>query len=263
MILRHQHFPQQHGAAKSIPPVVIIPGLFGSIANWRSFAQALSELTDVFVIEQRNHGESFHAPTQSYQDMVDDLCNWCDAQGLVKISLVGHSMGGKVAMCCAHWHPERLASLAVLDIVPKRYIKSHAPFLKALLAIDTSELSSRSDADKRVQEAIPDQATRLFLLQNLRGKPGEYYWRINLQVLYDAMPEMIDFPINNRPISEHRSLFLYGENSTYVGDNDLATLSAAFPTMQIQQVANAGHWLHADNPKETLSLLKGFLQKKD
>jgi pimeloyl-ACP methyl ester carboxylesterase len=246
------------------PPVIIIPGLFGSTSNWRSFAKLLSEDYPVIIVDQRNHGRSPHAGTQSYFDMSDDLLELLDTLGLEQAILVGHSMGGKVAMVFSLLHPERVSRLAILDIAPVVYSHSHAPFLEALLDIDLSELESRSAADKALQSAIPDTGTRLFLLQSLTGTAKNYQWRLNLSVLHTEMSKIVGFPSSQLEVMVNSvdACLIYGENSTYVTETEQAVVLTYFPQTEFFGIPKAGHWLHVEQPKLVLEALRTFLKNK-
>lgn len=261
-----KHATQSNRESDSKPklaaPVVLIPGLFGSTRNWRAFAQQLSEIADVYVIDQRNHGESPHSDSHSYADMVADLLEFIDTLGVQQVHLVGHSMGGKVGMTCAIWHPERVLSLSVLDIAPVVYTHSHAPFLSAMLEVDVRSLSSRNEADRLLAHAIPDKATRLFLLQSLSGSPGAYAWRLNLQVLHDYMGEIIGFPISPDERSSEANmpvLFIRGALSAYLSDEHQEVIQQFFPKAEHVSISAAGHWLHVEQPAAVLSALESFL----
>jgi len=243
------------------PPLLIIPGLFGSTTNWRSVAKRIGEDYPVWVIDQRNHGRSPHASSHSYTDMCNDLLEFLDQHGLSQVILCGHSMGGKVAMLFSLRYPERVAKLAVLDIAPVVYTHSHAPFLKALMRIDLASLKSRSEADRALQTAIPDTATRLFLLQSLSGSPGEYHWCINLSVLHDYMSEIACFPIDLVARSKFlkETVFMYGEQSDYVQLAYHPDIVNLFTNVKFVGIANAGHWLHAEQPDAVVAQLQDFM----
>lgn len=262
MELYYQKYPEQTDAADGQVPVIIIPGLFGSTSNWRSFARDLSGDHPVYVIDQRNHGRSPHAQTQSYHDMAADLMAFIEQQRFERVILCGHSMGGKTAMTFSLLHPERVEKLVVLDIAPVKYQHSHAPFLEELMKIDLAALNSRREADRALAEAIPEPATRLFLLQSLTGSPGAYYWRINLAVLYEYMSEIVSFPevLNEGYTSPVASLFILGELSDYVLPEHYSDIEKKFKSAQFTQVADAGHWLHADQPKSLLKKVSEFLK---
>ena len=253
----HPHEPDNHVSSDVSLPIIIIPGLFGSTTNWRSFADELRKLGDVYVIDQRNHGRSPHAKSHTYEDMVNDLMAWCDIMNFDQVNLVGHSMGGKVAMCAAHWHPDRINSLVVLDIAPVEYSHSHAPFLQAMLELDLSKLESRSAADAQLKGAIPDKATRMFLLQSLTGSPGGYEWRLNLVALYEYMPAIIGFPTIESTVPLP-TLVVRGSLSDYVSENAEAQFRGLFSNFEIVSISNAGHWLHVEQPQAVLASLRDF-----
>lgn len=263
MHLYYQVFPENQDIdAADEAPVVIIPGLFGSTANWRSFARELSKTRPVIVIDQRNHGRSPHEESHQYQDMVSDLLEMVDYWGFDKIVPCGHSMGGKTAMLFALAYPERVEQLLVLDIAPKRYHHSHAPFLDALMGIDVTQLKSRSEADKALRTAIPDTGTRLFLLQSLAGKAGAYYWRINLAVLHAAMSEITDFPLNPWPKEpiEMQARLIYGQRSEYVLEQDHDSFRELFSDVSLSAIAGAGHWLHVEQSRAVLDAVIDAIQ---
>jgi esterase len=241
-------------------PIIIIPGLFGSTANWRAVAKRLAEYHKVIVVDQRNHGRSPHADSQTYADMVQDLREFCDEHNLEEIILCGHSMGGKVAMLFALEYPAKVSKLAILDIAPIAYARSHARHLRALMALDLSSLKSRSDADHQLREPLPDMATRMFLLQSLTGSPGQYQWRLNLQVLLEYMQEMTGFPEVSKS-SNVDALFLAGNLSDYLLDQHQAKVCELFPNSQFASIPNAGHWLHAEQPEQVIDIINNFIQE--
>lgn len=243
-------------------PVVIVPGLFGSTANWRSFAKKLSEYCPVFVVDQRNHGRSPHANSNSYSDMVGDLLEFLDFHAIERINLCGHSMGGKVAMMFSLLYPQRVQRLTILDIAPVEYTHSHAPFLEQMMSLDLAALESRSAADKFLSEAIPDTSTRLFLLQSLVGSKGEFNWRLNLAALHKDMPKIASFPSSELDglCNTGETLFISGELSDYVKNSDHYQILKYFPSAEFSSIPKAGHWLHAEQPHAVLVALLNFLQ---
>ena len=240
-------------------PLVIVPGLFGSTTNWRSFARRYSVTRPVIVIDQRNHGHSPHADSHSYANMVQDLLDFCDQHKFLIIDLCGHSMGGKVAMLFTLTHPQRVNKLVVLDIAPIDYQHNHAPFLKKLMQLDLLQLKSRNQADLLLRAAIPDTATRLFLLQNLRGSPGDYRWNLNLSVLHDYMAEITGFPETDH-VALNDALFVAGELSDYLLAEHHDKIGQIFPNAVFTTVAEAGHWLHAQQTDKVLETLIDFIQ---
>jgi esterase len=243
-------------------PMLIIPGLFGSTANWRTFAKQLSEYCPVIVLDQRNHGRSPHADSHSYLDMVADLLELINSYGLTQVNLCGHSMGGKVAMAFSLLNPERVNSLAVLDIAPVEYTHTHAPYLEKMIAIDLVVLESRSAADKLLKDAIPETSTRLFLLQSLARTQGKFYWRLNLAVLLTYMPKILSFPFTRLEGLSNlgKTLFIKGEQSNYIRKSHYNQILNYFPSAKFQSIKEAGHWLHAEQPKAVMAALLIFFQ---
>jgi pimeloyl-ACP methyl ester carboxylesterase len=265
MQLYYQSYPEDLAqvSASSQVPIIIIPGLFGSSVNWRSFARKLSETRHVVAIDQRNHGKSPHDEAHSYADMVADLHEFCQQHNLSKVTLCGHSMGGKTAMLFALLHPELVDQLIVLDIAPVEYDHSHAPFLSKLMEVPLDTLASRKEADRALQIAIDDNATRLFLLQSLAGSPGEYHWRINLSVLNRYMSEITGFPdgyTNGEYVSELQTLFVFGELSHYVLPEHHASILKLFHNAEFVGVPEAGHWLHVEQPQLVLDAINNFVK---
>lgn len=263
MQLFSQTYPPSYSpSGDSSIPVLIIPGLFGSTANWRGFAKQLGEYCPVIVVDQRNHGRSPHADSHSYPDMVSDLLEFIDTMGLGQINLCGHSMGGKVAMAFALMHPERVNSLAVLDIAPVEYSHTHAPYLEKMIELDLDRLPSRSAADQLLKHAISDTSTRLFLLQSLAGTPGKFHWRLNLPVLLKDMPKILSFPLSQLAGLSYtgETLFVSGENSDYLLESSHNQIVKFFPTTHFTAISKAGHWLHAEQPQAVLRSLLNFLQ---
>ncbi len=244
-------------------PVLIIPGLFGSTANWRGISKKLSDTCPVIVIDQRNHGRSPHADSNSYSDMVGDLHDFIEQHQLAKLILCGHSMGGKVAMLFSLLHPAYVEQLVVLDIAPVTYQHSHAPFLEELLKIDLSQLESRKDADRLLASVIPDDGTRLFLLQSLAGTVGDFYWRINLSILHEFMSQIVGFPDESVANLGNgcEVIAITGEFSNYVSAQGYQKLQDYFNNSKQVVVDNAGHWLHAEQPTKVLDVLKQFMKK--
>lgn len=254
---------EEKNAWDASAPIVIIPGLFGSSSNWRAFAKTLSQNHSVYVIDQRNHGRSPHANDNRYFDLANDLAEFLRDQGLAKAIIMGHSMGGKTAMVFALLYPEQVADLIVLDIAPVfyEYQSSHEKYLKAMMQVDLAELQSRSAAESQLTQAVPESAIRLFLMLNLAGKPSAYFWRLNLPVLLEFLPEICDFPselVEGRKYGA-RCLFLRGANSDYLADDNAQSVYRYFPSASIEAIADAGHWLHIDQAEAVIERINALL----
>ncbi len=265
MKLHHQlYFDHFEPAPDAQSTVVVIPGLFGSVGNWRSFAKQLSQHVPVVVVDQRNHGLSPHSDDNSYFDLAGDISELLDDLNISKATICGHSMGGKTAMVFALTEPDRVDKLIVLDIAPVEYSHSHAPILEALKNVDLSLVSSRAQVDQQLTAGIPDKATRMFIMLSLANKNGEFSWRLNVDALYDNLKLIGGFPTAELQGSSfgESCLFVKGGNSNYVKEQHRETIEALFPSVNIQSVKDAGHWLHIDQPQQVIGHVLSFLEKE-
>ena len=241
-------------------PFVILHGFLGMGDNWKTLGQQFSEQGyEVHLVDQRNHGRSFHDENFSYEDMVVDLKNYLIDKNLHDIVLLGHSMGGKTAMLFATQYPDMVSKLLVADISPRYYPVHHDAILNGLSSLDFSELKSRGAADKQLAQYVSDYGTRQFLLKNLYWKEkGQLALRMNLDVLKEYVSEVGEsLPVH--AIFEGKTLFLRGDKSEYIGHQDEAVINNHFPNSQIVTIANAGHWLHAENPEDLYNAVMKFL----
>lgn len=241
-------------------PFIILHGFLGMGDNWKTLGQQFSEQGyEVHLVDQRNHGRSFHDDHFSYEDMVVDLKNYLDKNNLNEIILLGHSMGGKTAMLFATQYPDMVNKLLVADISPRYYPVHHETILNGLSSLDFSELKSRGAADKALAHYVSDFGTRQFLLKNLYWKDkGQLALRINLEVLKKNVEEVGEpLPIHAR--FEGNTLFLRGDKSEYIGIQDENIIKNHFPNSKIVTISNAGHWLHAENPKDFFDEVISFL----
>ncbi len=246
---------------KTMTSVVLLHGLFGSLANWHGIARGLEADCRVIVPDLRNHGRSPHADDVSYPALVADVVQLLDRLGLARVTLVGHSMGGKTAMQLALTHAARLERLVVADMAPVPYPNRFESVLDALARLPLGELTRRDDADVRLTAAIPEPGVRAYLLQNLVWtKDGGFAWRMNLAALTEHIDALMDFP---QPPAQGRfpgpSLFLYGGDSDYVRAEYEPRIRALFPNAQMHAIVGAGHWLYADKPAAFVHALKRFL----
>ena len=241
------------------PPLIILHGFFASARNWRSVAKRLSDQFCVYVLDQRNHGESPHSDVMDYPAMAQDLLFFMDQHSLLKANILGHSMGGKVAMWFALHNPQRVLKLTIVDIAPKTYEHSFDATIAALQQIPLEQIRMRKEADNYLQETIKDSHFRQFLLQNLVLDKGHYRWRINLSVFFRCSDNIIAFPeIEPGRRWAKRVLFLGGENSAYI---DSPTILKLFPSAIIDVIAGAGHWLHAEQPDVFCERVLGYLEQ--
>jgi len=241
-------------------PLLILHGFLGMGDNWKTLGKKYSELGfEVHLIDQRNHGRSPHSDDFSYSFLSDDLVEYCEAHSLEKINLLGHSMGGKTAMHFACQHPKRIEHLIIADIAPKYYAPHHQDILDSLLALDFSEIKSRTDAENELSNYIKDKGTRMFLLKNIyRKTPSEFALRVNLKTLSEKVIE-IGKSLDTNAIFNGKTLFLKGDKSNYIPNNEISNIANHFPNYQIETITNAGHWLHAENATDFFTASSSFL----
>ncbi|MDT8407746.1 MAG: alpha/beta fold hydrolase [Methylococcales bacterium] len=239
------------------PPLVILHGFLASGRNWRGIAQHLSEHFWVLVPDLRNHGASPKHPIMNYPAMAGDITALLDTLHLPDAHILGHSMGGKVAMWLALNHPDRVGRLVVADIAPKTYRHDFKAILSALQGLNVKALRSRKHADTCLADAIPKPALRQFLLQNLQLEQGQLQWRVDLDILERAGPLISGFPETTGlyPFSG-QCLFVFGEHSEFF---DEAAITPLFPGAELTVIAEAGHWLHAEQPERFLHSVGVFL----
>lgn len=241
--------------ATNAPTVLIVHGLYGSGRNWGVIAKRLSNVARVITVDQRNHGESDWAETHSYLDMAQDLAELITHLGGA-VHVVGHSMGGKAAMVLAVQNPQLVDHLIIGDIAPVQYSHSQIAFITAMQAVDLSQVTRRSDAEAQLAALGVEPALQSFFTQSLdvAGKR----WRLNLDVLAAEMDKILSFP----DITGHfdgPTLFLSGATSDYVTPEHRPKIKSFFPKARFAKLPQAGHWLHADRPREFEAALRTFL----
>ena len=242
------------------PPIVILHGLFGSARNWQTLARRLAHAYRVVTPDLRNHGESPHARSMSYADMAGDVAALIEALALGPVALIGHSMGGKVAMHFALAHPERICRLVVVDVAPVPYAHDFDTIIEAMLSLPLAQLSSRKEADAFLASRIAAGTLRQFLLQNLVTEGAGYRWRIGLEAIAANMPLLLGF---DEPAAGARyggpTLFLGGEDSDYIGPDYREAIEARFPNARIEMVPGSGHWVHAEQADAFMRHVTAFL----
>jgi len=238
-------------------PLVILHGLFGFSDNWQTQAKKFAEYYRVILVDLRNHGHSPWSEDFSYELMVSDLEQLFQTLQLKNVILLGHSMGGKVAMHFAQKNESLLDKLIVVDMGVKSYPLHHQHILAAFNQIDLSKLSARSEAETILKQFIDSEGVRQFLLKNLYWKEkGKLSWRVNFPVLEAAMPEILSaLPLKEVFIP---TLFIRGMLSNYILDEDISTLEEYFPDAQVISVEDAGHWVHAEAPEAFVDSVLGF-----
>jgi esterase len=241
-------------------PVLILHGLLGSARNWTSIAKELAASHRVFALDLRNHGRSPWAPTMSFDEMAGDIAAFIERQDLGAVTLIGHSLGGKVAMRLALTRPELIERLVVVDVAPVAYAHTFTPFIEAMRQVDLAQVKRRSDAELQLQNAVPDAAMRNFLLQNLVKTDAGFVWRANLEALAANMDELLGFP-TPAPDAAYGgpTLFIAGGRSDYVRPEHRPLIERLFPNSEHVVITDAGHWLHAERPAEFLAHVRRFL----
>jgi esterase len=248
-------FFRKYGAGK---PLVILHGLFGSGDNWMTQAKMLGEHYLVYAVDLRNHGSSPHADAFSYNEMAEDVRKFLTENVQEPAILIGHSMGGKVAMKVAGMYPELISRLIVVDIVPKSYPLNHQHIMDALCAMDIEVLSSRQEADEILSKSVSEPEVRQFLLKNLSRNPsGGFLWKMNLHVIASNRNEIFSDPMGNLRYAGP-VLFVFGRRSDYYKQGDEQKIKDHFPNHQIEFL-ETGHWVQAEKPLEFVQLISKFL----
>ena len=237
--------------------LVIAHGLFGSGRNWGAVARRLADRRCVVTLDMRNHGLSPRADSQNYADMAGDLAEVIAALG-GPVDVLGHSMGGKAAMQLALTKGALVRRLVVADIAPVAYDHDQSQNIHAMRSLDLADLRTRGEADRRLAALILDPGLRAFLLQSLDLKAHPPRWRLNLDVLATEMPKIVGWP-GTPGRFDGKVLFLTGSDSTYVRPEHRAGIRAQFPAARFARLIGAGHWLHADKPREFEATVQAFL----
>ena len=240
--------------------VIILHGLFGSLDNWQTLAKELSAEYKVWVIDQRNHGRSPHTNDTSYPLMAADLRLFMEANLIDKASIIGHSMGGKVAMTYALLHPEKVDILIVADIGPVVYKGDHLPLFDAMMQMPLQDMADRNEADAYLSKTIASHAVRQFLLKNLGRDNKGFYWKPNLRVLYEQYGHLMGFDSMGRQFTGP-TYFFKGGKSAYINPAHLDYYKSIFPQAQLILIEDAGHWLHAEQPERFLAALMQVLRR--
>jgi esterase len=242
------------------PPVLVLHGLLGSARNWTSIAKQLAAAHQVLTVDLRNHGRSPWAETMSFDEMAGDVAALIKRHELGSTALIGHSLGGKVAMRLALTRPELVARLVVVDVAPVAYAHSFGPFLEAMAAVDLSAVQRRTDAERQLERTLDDPVICNFLLQNLVKTGDGFAWRVNLEALAANMPELLGFPaLDGATAYRGSTLFIAGSRSRYIKDEHRPLIERLFPAAELVTIAGAGHWVQAERPAEFLTELQRFL----
>jgi len=240
-------------------PLIILHGVFGSADNWQTVGKILAEQFKVYLVDLRNHGNSPHSDEFNYQLMAEDIIELMNDENIESGYLLGHSMGGKVAMNVAMSNAERIEKLIVVDIAPRAYPPHHQQIFEGFESVKLESLKSRGEADNQMSAVIANIGIRQFILKNLaRTSDGTFRWKLNLEAIKkatnsigDSTPEELTFV--------GKTLFIGGSKSDYIQKTDHIKIKKLFPNSEIEIIEGAGHWVHAEKPKELIEIVQSFL----
>ena len=250
-MLNYIHYPS---TKSNKTPLLIVHGLYGSARNWGVISKRLSDEREIFAIDQRNHGDSQWCETQSYFDMAGDLQEFLEHFG--SMAVLGHSMGGKAAMVLSILKPSLVEKLVIADIAPVSYFHDNTQYIRAMKNVKLDKLATRADAIIQLAESVPKPELRSFFAQSIDLKNKR--WKLNLDVLESEMEKIISFPQLSGQF-EKASLFLSGALSNYLQITHRPTIKKLFPKAKFARIPNAGHWLHAEKPREFEAAVRTFL----
>lgn len=249
------HHPATHPVTSV--PLVIVHGLYGSARNWGVIARRLADSRDVWAVDQRNHGSSPKDAVHDYPAMASDLAEVIATLG-GKVDLLGHSMGGKAAMQLALTQPGLIRKLVVADIAPVAYEHDQTRHIHAMRSVDLNSVTTRAEADAELAQKVDDPTLRSFFLQSLDFKTKPPHWKLNLDVLEAEMPKIVGWP-GTEGHFDGPTLFLTGAESSYVRAEHRDAIKALFPAARFAKIPGAGHWLHAEKPREFEETVRVFL----
>jgi len=242
------------------PPLVLMHGLYGSSSNWRRIAKALSDQHRVISVDLRNHGASPWAATMSYAEMAGDVAALIERLALDRPAVLGHSMGGKVAMTLALTDAARVGRLIVVDIAPVSYGDRFSSYNEAMRGVEALRATGRDEIRRALLQTIPEERTVGFLMTNLVRHGEQYDWRINLAALTTSMPQISGFPAALEGKRYDGAVTVIdGERSDYISPDDRPRFLAHFPQARFETIADAGHWLHADQPDAFIAAVRRAL----
>lgn len=240
--------------------IIILHGLLGSLDNWQTIAKSLSDTYRVWIVDLRNHGRSPHSDQMSYELMAKDVFEWMNLHEIEHTHVIGHSMGGKVAMALALYYPEKVNHLIVVDIGPKPYVGDHLPILNAMLEIVPSRFENRGDIEKEFKEKIHSDKIVQLMMKNLGRDAQGFFWKPNIPVLFQVYRSLMDSVLVDSTFSGDTT-FIKGAESDYIQVEELESFRKYFPHAEIRVVPNAGHWVHAEQPEYFLQTIRKILNQ--
>ncbi|CAG9296497.1 alpha/beta fold hydrolase [Celerinatantimonas diazotrophica] len=250
------------GSEKSPQSVLLVHGLFGSGDNFKALGKELSENFQVYLVDALNHGQSPRAKSMQYHQQADALIATLDAFNIESCYLLGHSMGGKLAMATALLYPQRVDKLIVADMAPIAYQHGHNAEFKGLQSVNLEQIQNRRDADEVLAKYISDSSIRQFLLKSLKKDHNQWHWLFDVDNLEQTYPQMIDWPFTGQSYQKP-TLFIKGQNSDYIKESDQQTITTQFPNARFKVIMQAGHWLHAQKPSIFNRLVKDFFSSEN
>jgi len=259
---QQQHLQFTHYPHPCEEAIIIIHGLLGCKDNWRSIAKQLNTFSNIYCVDCRNHGESFHSQQMSYQDMSNDIERLCDHLNIKNATILGHSMGGKIAMHCLQQNARRYKKGIIVDIAPKSYAPHHHLILNSMKAVSFSTLLTRTAIDTFLATTIPDVAIRQLLLKNIkRNQNNHFYWQCNVTNIIQNYEHIMEHSLSNTPISVP-TLFLRGSLSDYIRNPaDYSQIHQHFTNATIKTINGAGHWVQSQKPQEFLEHVTTFINE--
>ncbi len=259
-------FYRKYGENK--PVLIIVHGLYGASDNWVTHGKKLSEYFEVYILDQRNHGNSPHSIEHNYNVMSADIFEFMDSQKIEKAILLGHSMGGKTVMTFAGKYPEMVSALIVVDISPAKYLinsfsnsktEKHKKIIEVLNDKEILQANTRAEANKICAKYIDEPQIRAFILKNLKRTNSGFKWKLNVDVITKNIDNILSDIVLEKDISGFPTLFIKAENSDYITEKDINIINNIFPTAEIASIKNAGHWVHAEQPKLFLETIVNFV----
>lgn len=240
-------------------PLLVMHGLFGMLDNWASFGRMFGEMMSCHLVDLRNHGKSFHSDKMGLQDLAEDVLRYTDEHKLSKINVLGHSLGGKVAMQFALSYPHLVEKLIVVDIAPKAYPPHHQGVFEALQSVDFSQIQSRKEVEEVLSQKITEKSVVQFLMKNLYWETeSRLNWRFNLKVLSEKYSDFVSNAVKFGEF-EGETLFIRGEKSKYILPQDELLIRQQFPNSKIETIPNAGHWVQVENPVAFNEVVRKFI----